>query len=482
MSTQQPATLDEVEIAHEAVIDQRPRLKSWLVDRAALFLREAIPTSEPEPNGWDRGALLALRSRRPLLKRFVRLRQSAGQDADVSESHTVGEPRAWITVEDLGEVEVAHEALIRHWPQLQRLLNEDRDSLQLRESVREAAQEWEAHAHKESYLAHRGRRLEEAAALIHHPRLDLNARELDYLNAAPVLREREAQEREPRRQRELAAERRVVQQMGAATRLRRRLLLAVGLGTQAVLAFIVALVGFQRAAQERNRAAEQATISRIQALAAQAELQHDFGEDDRGALLARQAYLLAFQLVGSGSADQAQVDSALRATLGVKNFSRILNTGGAVNTVAFGAAGELLAAGDRVGRVRLWDANRSGSESRDFIAHEDWVNALAFSPNYTKLDAGGNDGTVWIWNMCHPDDEPLRLSQNSIEHRGNGMMILRRIWDHDAYSNPAKLSANARNAENCPARCTTKLGNTVSMLAAGPRVRHDAGAGGALAR
>src|SRR5215217_5388639 len=89
------------------------------------------------------------------------------------------------------EVEVAHEALIRHWPRLRAWLETDRADLLLRESVREAAQEWAQHSRDESYVTHRGRRLDAAAALQQHPRLDLNALERAYLDASLRLRQQE---------------------------------------------------------------------------------------------------------------------------------------------------------------------------------------------------------------------------------------------------------------------------------------------------
>src|SRR5215207_6419232 len=98
------------------------------------------------------------------------------------------------------EVEVAHEALIRHWPRLRTWLDQDRAALLLRETIREAALEWERHGQDESYLAHRGRRLAEAEALTHHPRFTLNTQEQAYLDAAIALRQREEQEREEQRQ------------------------------------------------------------------------------------------------------------------------------------------------------------------------------------------------------------------------------------------------------------------------------------------
>jgi hypothetical protein len=178
------------------------------------------------------------------------------------------------------EVEVAHEALIRHWPRLRDWLDEDRASLLLRESIREAAQEWQRHDRDESYLAHRGRRLTEAEALLHHPRFALNAQERAYLDAAIALREREAQEREAQGQRELSAQReraelaeaarheaeqRAAEQATAARKLRQRLLVAMGLGALALLAAIGAYWGFRQAGEQqaiaeaqRDRAEEQA--------------------------------------------------------------------------------------------------------------------------------------------------------------------------------------------------------------------------------
>ena len=39
-------------------------------------------------------------------------------------------------------MEVAHEAVIRHWPRLRAWLDEDRIAIGFREGVRQAAKEW----------------------------------------------------------------------------------------------------------------------------------------------------------------------------------------------------------------------------------------------------------------------------------------------------------------------------------------------------
>jgi hypothetical protein len=67
------------------------------------------------------------------------------------------------SVTDREEVEVAHEALIRHWPRLRTWLNEERDSLRLRQRIREAAREWEQHGRPRDRL-YRGAQLKEARA------------------------------------------------------------------------------------------------------------------------------------------------------------------------------------------------------------------------------------------------------------------------------------------------------------------------------
>jgi hypothetical protein len=362
------------------------------------------------------------------------------------------------------EVEVAHEALIRHWPRLRQWLETDRADLLLRESIREAAQEWDQHGRDESYLAHRGRRLEAAEALRHHSRVGLNTQEQAYLDAAVALREREAQEREVLRQRELEAarqlaeeaearreaesvarreaEQRATEQTVAARRLQQRLLVAAALGVVALLAALGAFWGFRQAAEqqavaesqrivaeeqrgtavaaagtaeaestradaarieaegerrradeqaavaeaeraaavaaaetaeaERVRADEQAGISLAQALAAQAIAETERGEHARGALLARQAYLVDEM---NGNPVRGRVGDALRDALSVPFFSTTLRGHeDLVNSVAFAPDGQIVLEGG-----------------------EHAVLSIAFAPDGRTLASGGRDGTVRVW-------------------------------------------------------------------------------------
>jgi WD40 repeat protein len=99
------------------------------------------------------------------------------------------------------EVEVAHEALIRYWPRLHNWLDEDRVYLQLRETIRQAAQEWDKQQRPiddDSYLVHRGGRLEDAEALYKQSKLKLNQLERYYLDACTDRRDRQSKEKEAR--------------------------------------------------------------------------------------------------------------------------------------------------------------------------------------------------------------------------------------------------------------------------------------------
>jgi formylglycine-generating enzyme required for sulfatase activity/energy-coupling factor transporter ATP-binding protein EcfA2 len=105
------------------------------------------------------------------------------------------------------QVEVVHEALIQHWPRLQRWLDEDRDVLRLRQGIGQAAEEWQQAGRDENLLVHRGSRLQEAEAfLAESGTYLLNQLERAYVEAAVALRkQQQAKEKEQRRLQRLLA-------------------------------------------------------------------------------------------------------------------------------------------------------------------------------------------------------------------------------------------------------------------------------------
>jgi CHASE2 domain-containing sensor protein len=103
-----------------------------------------------------------------------------------------------------GWVDVSHEALIRGWPRLRGWIDEDRAGLRIHGRVTEATREWIG-AGRDDGLLHRGARLVEATEWSSRHAGALNDHEREFLAASTQLaeRERQAEEEQRARQREL---------------------------------------------------------------------------------------------------------------------------------------------------------------------------------------------------------------------------------------------------------------------------------------
>ncbi|NJN84236.1 MAG: hypothetical protein HC802_19450 [Caldilineaceae bacterium] len=82
-----------------------------------------------------------------------------------------------------GEVEVAHEALIREWPTLRTWLTEDRDALRVHRRLTEAAIEWQT-LNKDKGALLRGVRLQQAQEWAKGHEADLNDLERSFMRAS----------------------------------------------------------------------------------------------------------------------------------------------------------------------------------------------------------------------------------------------------------------------------------------------------------
>jgi tetratricopeptide (TPR) repeat protein len=143
-------------------------------------------------------------------------------------------------------VEVAHEALIRNWPQLRKWIDADRAGLRARTRLSEAAREWETASYDEAYL-YSGARLAVAAEWAGSHPGELSVKEAEFLRLSVERQKRqeaselEAAQRLARAETEHAveAERRVQEQRQAAFKLRRRALAALGAALTAVILLII---------------------------------------------------------------------------------------------------------------------------------------------------------------------------------------------------------------------------------------------------
>jgi DNA-binding SARP family transcriptional activator/WD40 repeat protein len=156
-----------------------------------------------------------------------------------------------------GDVEVAHEALLREWPRLRDWLEEDAHGRHLHRQLGTAAREWDAGGRDPGEL-YRGARLTSALDWRAAHEAELNATERAFLAAS-----RAASERSQRR-------------------------LRLGLAAMACLALVTAIAGLV-ALNERGHARDEAVAADAQRLGAQALLEDNL---DRSLLLARQGMAL----------------------------------------------------------------------------------------------------------------------------------------------------------------------------------------------
>jgi len=148
------------------------------------------------------------------------------------------------------EVEVAHEALIKYWPKLAHWLDENRSNLQLRQTIRQAAQAWNDSGKTTDDLTHKGVRLEDAKVLARQAGF-LNQLEADYVEACVALAEKEQAEKDAQQRRELAAKEEARQQAEKRAKLFRR-------GSVVMLVLLVIALGGGIVAWVQKQKAEQA--------------------------------------------------------------------------------------------------------------------------------------------------------------------------------------------------------------------------------
>ena len=151
----------------------------------------------------------------------------------------------------------------------------------------------------------------------------------------------------------------------------------------------------------------QATKARLQtlglALANEAVSQQQIGNDTLGAVLAREAFLFNEK---SGGVYLNEVYDALRRTL---------------NALEDGKGGPTV-----LGR------------------HDDWVTALAYSPDSRWIASAGNDGNVFLWRAMGSPTDASVLTQGAVQHlafgpSGKHLAVGDTLWDLETRQPQASL-------------------------------------------
>ncbi len=167
-----------------------------------LFVRlTRLDETESEPGQFrDTRQRVALPALTPAGSDPERLRALVQRLADARLLVTTTDP-------DTGEtqVEVSHEALIRHWPRLRGWLDEDRASWILLAAVRQQAQDWHTGGEQDADLPRWGERLQAAQTLFAQPRFAPTETERRFVHAAHDLDARERAEKEQQQRERIAA-------------------------------------------------------------------------------------------------------------------------------------------------------------------------------------------------------------------------------------------------------------------------------------
>ena len=322
-------------------------------------------------------------------------------------------------------VEVAHEALLLNWAELQAWLAQDMDFLLWREDLRVRVAEWEQKrrpadlrlwgeslAQAESWSRQHGERLSaaerdfiavSAKADQERPRQSATQGQAMLPPAGPLdanqqrPREEGAQQTaiqnpnvpEPAARIEPALpQATVVKKPGRAARRKRlvRKLAAALLGAALVISVVL---GWRVRDDWRKTAVHQlAAVARAQAR----------DHLDTALLLAVEAFR---QL------PDAETQGALLSVVAGPACDLQYHWGhkAAVLTVASSPDGQTLATGAKDGTIGLWKVGASGLGAPTWLTHTSAVNGVAFSPDGRSLASASDDGTVILWNVA--DQKPV---------------------------------------------------------------------------
>lgn len=271
-------------------------------------------------------------------------------------------------------VEIAHEAIIRSWHRLRGWIEQNREALRLQNRVGEEAERWRAAARDRSFLA-TGARLAQYRTILDQRAIILSDDERAFLLASVALEEE--QERTRRKRIALISGLAVIASIAA--------LIAGFFGYRASVERAEAELARGVAESERDRADENATVSRSRELAASALL-FTSDQPDRSMLLALQAL---------ATKDTFEARNSLLT--GLQSLSRLsgyfYGHNDDLRAVTVSPDGAQIATGSRSGELILWDAS---TREALYVLHaqQDRINSVDYAPDGGLLAAASSDGTI----------------------------------------------------------------------------------------
>jgi WD40 repeat protein len=359
-------------------------------------------------------------------------------------------------------VEVAHEALIRTWPQLRDWVGVNREKLRARAAILQAKQEWEEHERSEDLLLPKGFQLERARDLLEDPG-DITVDDISsYIKSSLEADERERKDQEAREERERKAEQHALElekqrlaQVAAAqaetTLAQRRARWALS-GMLALVALVTSAgILVDRAAQQRE-----AFVMAGAATRAAAEPTPHFERAMRVALHNLPKPIRPPWNLGWSAPEIRRLEANLAGAAQASRF--LMQLGGfkaAIRSAEFSPNDQgrrVLTASD-LGIVHVWDA-KTGEKLIEIQAHDPRVIFAAFSPDGERIVSASHDGTARVWN-ARTGKRILDLKKHGKEvfdakFSPNGAMIVTASKDGTARLSNAETGAEIRVLQGAP--------------------------------
>ncbi len=289
-------------------------------------------------------------------------------------------------------LQLAHEALLRVWPRLQRWVDDAREDLRNQRRLAAAAGQWLEAGRDSSFLLS-GSRLEQTEQWAAATRVLLGAPESEYLTASLEEQRRVRAAEEERRAHEADLERR------ASVR-QRALVVALALGTLLAGGLSLFALG------EGQRAASEARVATARELAAAAVANLEV-DPERSMLLALEAVRETRSV--DGSVLREAEESLHRAVVNSRAVLTVHDEGGHISWTDHPALGSVFVTQgpEDSGLVSVRDAS-TGNVLRSWHAHDVDVNEVVFSPDGSLLATAGDDGFLRVWDP-ETQQEVLRV-------------------------------------------------------------------------